>query len=537
MVYARSITLLVLLFQLCFQHKAQVSFTLPPSACVNSSLVLSANTGSLPAPQITWLTSPNALLSNSLSANTAITFTSAGSYSILLVVISGTNLSFAQNTIQVFANPSPTLQAFPTSVCPLGNFTLTALLPPMGLPSYTFILPGNSPVITGSIPTLPTVAPSSSALPAVYSISVEVAGCSGVASTSVQELSLHPLLSAIPNSICAGFSSTLLTFPSTLSTYTFSVLSPSPVSLATGSSPSIAVSPTQTTLYQVVADSLGCTGSASISIGIGPPLNINISASSPSTCIMSNFPKISNSVTLYAFGGASYIWDPPVPQPGPFPLQNPIIVRPLQTTCFTVTGLTAFCSGSAAICVTVIPQFTFAVSPASASICLGQSLTLVTGSIGPGASGSPSAFTYSWTEAPNAPPISMSSFLTPTNLVFPQNSTTYTVEISDSFSCASQPQTASVTVLACNKLQEVDYQDQPLFFPNPVSNYGELQFKGNSSYTIDIVSVSGEVVIREVSGESSSRILNFEALNNGIYILHLTLRSSKKYTLKIVKQP
>jgi gliding motility-associated-like protein len=80
-------------------------------------------------------------------------------------------------------------------------------------------------------------------------------------------------------------------------------------------------------------------------------------------------------------------------------------------------------------------------------MCLGDSLKLVIGNIGTGAVGPTSAFTYSWSEPGNAPPISLSNNLTPTVVAFPQNTATYTVEVKDSRKCISFPRLTTVTVL------------------------------------------------------------------------------------------
>ncbi|MBL7901636.1 MAG: T9SS type A sorting domain-containing protein [Bacteroidia bacterium] len=532
----KGLQLLLLCIAFCFsKSKAQVSFTLPANVCLNSSLALSASSGTLPNPQFTWLSTPNAIFSNSITPNTNVTFTAVGNHTILLVAISGTALAFTQNTVNVIANPSPVLTTFPASLCPMSTFSLFAS--PLAGANYSFGLPGAITVANGTSNVLQVIPPI--ALPAVYQVSVDLNGCYGYASVARQQFQLHPMLSLTASSVCAGFNSTITAYPSSLTSYTFSILSPSPASVPNANNYIFVASPSVPTIYQVLADSMGCTGTASISIGINPPLNINISASSPTTCIMNNTPKLAKLVTLVANGAANYVWFPY----DPF---NPCIgncatkaVRPQTTTCYTATGTTAVCSGSAVKCITVTPQFTVAISPASASICLGETLTLVTSSVGPGAFGSPSAFTHSWIEALNAPPISMSSYLTPTTQVFPQNSTTYSLEVTDSQTCVSLPQVATVQVFPCLSLpEEESLRHQIKVLPNPVVDYCKIETSGSSFSNLIIVDGNARLIktidLTQGKGEQSVYI-DLSEIPPGVYFLKAKGEHTGNLFYKLVK--
>lgn len=512
---------------------AQVSFTLPAMACVNQSLSVSANSGTLVSPQITWLSTPNAIFSNSVAPNTNVTFTAVGNHTVLLVAISGTALAFTQQTIDVIANPTPTLTASSASVCPGSTFSITAS--PLSGANYSFGLPGSLTISNGTSNVLQINPPT--ILPAVFQVSVELGGCAGSSSLTVHQLQLHPQVVASTSYVCLGYGSTVTVF-SGGTNYTFSIVSPSPAVLSSGSTPSFVASPTVPSVYQILTEDLGCLGTASISIGISPPLSINIIASSPTTCIMGNSPKISKQVTLSPSGASNYIWDPPIQPPMPPPFPGPLTVQPLQTTCYTVTGITAVCSGSAAICITVNPQFTVGIAPPTASICSGETLTLVS-QIGLGGVGSPAAFTYSWAESSNSPTITMSSYLTPTILVFPQNLTTYSLEVWDTQTCVSLPQVATVQVFPCTGLNELKKASSFFtVFPNPAGESCVLKSLEASFSEVKLRDVKGRVVKTYFSpgGQKVQTIeLDLSDIPPGVYFLQTNIPDLEWWVYKLVK--
>lgn len=202
--------------------------------------------------------------------------------------------------------------------------------------------------------------------------------------------------------------------------------------------------------------------------------------------------------------------------------------------------MTSVCSGSTVICITVTPQFTVAISPASASICLGETLTLITASVGPGAIGLPSAFTYSWTEAMNAPPVSMSSFFTPTTSVFPQNSTTYTLEVTDTQTCVSLPQMATVEVFQCTAIEEQNRQvDFLSVFPNPATDRCELKSSGVGFSEVKVFDIAGHCVRTYSSpdGKNTAALeIDLHGLSSGLYFLRTNAQSAERVFYKLVKQ-
>ncbi len=246
----------------------------------------------------------------------------------------------------------------------------------------------------------------------------------------------------IPSSsgVCVGFTSTLTAFGANSYTWTGTTF--------TGSigQQSISVPPGSYTVLG--SNGGGCTNTSTITISTLGNLLVNVTpVAGATTCIESNSPKFSQPVHLTASGAGSYVWFPYNPAYMTFSVGPQTDVRPPASTQYTVVGSTAICSGTAVVNVTVIPQFSMNVIPPLPAMCLGDSLKLSIVNISTMAVGPVSAWTYSWTEALNAPPISISSYFTPTVMVYPQNTTTYSVEVRDSRQCISLPRLVTVTVL------------------------------------------------------------------------------------------
>lgn len=250
---------------------------------------------------------------------------------------------------------------------------------------------------------------------------------------------------ATAQSLCPGFTSTLTGFGANTYSWTST-------NTFTGSIAQQSVSVGPGTYVLIGSNGGSCTNTLvpSVTVYSMNPANalpITIAANSATTCITSNFPKFSKPVHLKASGAGTYVWFPYNPNNMTYSLGPQTDVRPSSTTQYTVIGSTAVCSNTQVITVNVIPQFSMNVTPPLPAMCLGDSLKLSITNIGTLAVGPVSAFTYSWTEALNAPPISITSYFTPTVLVYPQNTTTYSVEVRDSRECISLPRLVTVTVL------------------------------------------------------------------------------------------
>ncbi|MDI1354595.1 MAG: gliding motility-associated C-terminal domain-containing protein [bacterium] len=324
-----------------------------------------------------------------------------------------------------------------STICAGQSVTLstTYTINTVGIMTYTW-----SP-LTGVLTSVNSISVAvSPSVTSVYSVIVSnLYGCMSGGTINVP-VGQYPILSAPPSAaaVCAGFTSTITAFGANSYTWTGTTF--------TNSVPqqSISVGPG---CYKVIgSNGGGCIDSLSICINTLAPLNIQVSQSSPTTCIESNTPKFSKAVKLSASGAATYVWFPYNPNNMTYSLGPTTDVRPPTSTCYTVIGSTAICAGQTVVCLNVIPQFSMNVIPPLPAMCLGDSLKLSIVNISTLAVGPVSKFTYSWTEAANAPPISISNNLTPTVVVFPQNTTTYSVEVRDSRQCISLPRLVTVTV-------------------------------------------------------------------------------------------
>jgi gliding motility-associated-like protein len=223
-------------------------------------------------------------------------------------------------------------------------------------------------------------------------------------------------------------------------------------------------------------------------VGTLSPITISITASSQTTCIESNFPKFSKPVKLTATGAQNFVWFPYNPLNMTYSLGPQTDVRPSATTIYTVIGSTSVCANSQTLSLTVIPQFTMNVVPPLPAMCLGDSVKLSIVNIHTLAVGPVSAFTYSWTEPGNAPPISLSNNLTSTVMAFPQNTATYTVEVKDSRKCISLPRLVTVTVLP-RPLTSISVPTINSVATNSVCYVGLNP--GARDVTIDLMAVNG----------------------------------------------
>ena len=182
------------------------------------------------------------------------------------------------------------------------------------------------------------------------------------------------------------------------------------------------VSPVVPTTYTVTGINTvtGCSNTATFAVGLfsAPVIGITSNPSNDSVC-----PGVSITLTGTGPGGTTYSWNPSITDGTPF--------VPALTQTYTVTGTDGNgCKGTAMQTVTLNPAPTVNVSPspASATVCTGQTLTLSGGG----------ASTYSWTGG-----ITDGVAFTPS----PVGTTTYTVTGTDVHGCTNTA-TQSVTVYA-----------------------------------------------------------------------------------------
>lgn len=241
-------------------------------------------------------------------------------------------------TITLAPNPAVSLSANPQTICPGQSSLLTA----SGASTYTWN-PGGPGGNTQS------VTPSATTTYSVTGTSTQ--GCTASASVIVN-VSANPqiLATASPAGICLGDCSTL-----TASGAGNYVWYPGQQN---GSS--ISVCPTSTTTYTVAGDLSGCTGSATVTVSVGNPPQIQATAAQPDLC--------SGQCTLLTLtGAASAVWNPG----GLQGLQ--VNVCPQTTTTYTVTGSDpAGCTSTATLTVNVNPSPVLNVQASPPSLCSGQ---------------------------------------------------------------------------------------------------------------------------------------------------------------------
>ncbi|RYF78021.1 MAG: hypothetical protein EOO39_02525 [Cytophagaceae bacterium] len=265
-----------------------------------------------------------------------------------------------------------------------------------------------SPAGTGSTQSV-TVAP---LVTTTYSVTVTNSfGCSAVTEATV---TVNPAVTATvaDQIICDGTSAVLSVTASGGTGFTYA-WSPA----GTGSTQTVTVSPTVTTVYTVtVTNSDLCSTTATATVTVNP--SVTATLSSATICD-------GTVATLTATGGTVYAFsDGTVNGTGIF------TVSPSTTTPYSVTVTNVFgCSAVATGIVTVNPAVTATV--ASQTICFGTSTTLTANATGG------TDFTYAWS------PVGTGT--TQSVIVSPVITTLYSVTVTNSNGCSAVT-TATVTV-------------------------------------------------------------------------------------------
>lgn len=270
-------------------------------ACTNTGTVsLTVNT----LPTVTAVSSPTAICSGAsatLTGSGALTYSwMPGSLTGTTVVvnptltttytISGTDVNGCSNsgTLSLVVNtPTITASATPTSICVVGNVTLTA----NGASTYTWnpgALSGSTTVVSPTVTTTYTVDGTNSF------------GCTSSAIITVSVLT-NPTVTAVAssNTLCSGYSATL-TSSGALS-YTWI-----PGGL-TGST--VVVTPTTTTTYSVIGVNGSCTpDTAYVTINVSPsPAGVVASSTGTITCLTTTASLTGASTST----NVGYFWNGP----------------------------------------------------------------------------------------------------------------------------------------------------------------------------------------------------------------------------------
>ncbi len=396
-----------------------------PAICAGESVTLTASGGTT----YLWSGGENtAAISVSPVSNTTYSVT----------VFNGSNCS-ADASVSVTVNNAPTANISPATaeICSGGSITLTA----SGGVSYAWNTGDNTAQIT--------VSPTSNT---TYSVIVTDAnGCTATTSRTVTVNAL-PTASIAPANpgICVGESVTLTASGGV--SYSWN----------TGDNTAqITVSPASNTTYIVIViDANGCTAIASETVTVNTQPVAAITPASPAICA-------GESVTLTASGGTTYLWSGGENTAA-------ISVSPVSNTTYSVTVFNGSnCSADASVSVTVNNAPTANISPATAEICSGGSITLT-------ASGGVS---YAWNTGDNTAQITVS----------PTSNTTYNVILTDANGCtATTSRTVTVNTLPTASIAPA----------NPVICVGEsvtLTASGGVSYSWNTGDNTAQITVSPVS--------------------------------------
>ena len=324
--------------------------------------------------------------------------------------------SVAKSNLCRFANSDTQLPTTLTATTNRPNIQLDIQATPVGVTQNASLCKGSSTQL--SIPTATTYAWSPSTGLSATNISNPVASPTisttysisstnsfGCVSTSAYEVNVKPLpsftLSNVNTQTCLGADATISNSCTDGSSFVWSN------SMTT---PSIVITPTQTTTYTVTASLSGCTSTNKIVVTIKPLPSYTLSSNSP-VC-----QGQSATITSTSTDGSSYVWST-----GAAGSKLTTVVA--QTTTYTVTATLSTCTSTNSIVVYTKPKPDFTIS-SNSPICLGQTASIKANSI--------DGSTYNWSNSLTGAQIS----------TVPTRTTTYTVTASLS-GCTS---TSNVTV-------------------------------------------------------------------------------------------
>lgn len=348
-------------------------------ACTNTGTVsLTVNT----LPTVTAVSSPTAICSGAsatLTGSGALTYSwMPGSLTGTTVVvnptltttytISGTDVNGCSNsgTLSLVVNtPTITASATPTSICVVGNVTLTA----NGASTYTWnpgALSGSTTVVSPTVTTTYTVDGTNSF------------GCTSNAIITVSVLT-NPTVTAVAssNTLCSGYSATL-TSAGALS-YTWI---PGGLTGAT-----VVVTPTTTTTYSVIGVNGSCSpDTAFVTINVSPsPAGVVASSTGTITCLTTTTSLTGASTST----NISYFWNGPASYTSN--VQNPTGITAGGVYTLSVTDLSNGCITTATTSVaTNTAGPTLTLTSTGTITCLSNTVSIaVTSTV--------SGVTYTWT--------------------------------------------------------------------------------------------------------------------------------------------
>lgn len=366
----------------------QVTVSPPPKVCANSAYTLSASG----AVTFTWSGGPQ--------TSTYVVFPSVNTtYSVQGSILTNCTSSLSTVTVSVdIGIPTLTATSSSSAVCS-GN---TLMLTGAGAPTFTWAGGVNS--VTNSSAFYPL---------ATQQYTLFGKNSCGIGSTLIT-VTVNPtptlVTTASPSLVCEGKTTTLSA--SGASTYSWAA--------ATVPGGTVVVTPSITALYTVIGiSSAGCPASASQVLLVNPSPTVSVGAILSKTLVCSG-----GSATLTSGGADTYSWTNG-------PLTSTVLVNPISTQVYTVTGTYTLtqCSANNTITVTVFsPVLTVS---SNTSVCDGTAITL-TANAGTGS-------TYLWS---TGNPFSSVNITATTSASYSVTATTSTI---NGLSCTSKG-SVSVTV-------------------------------------------------------------------------------------------
>ena len=259
--------------------------------------------------------------------------------------------------------------------------------------------------------------------------------------------------------------------------------------------------PSVNTTYVVTATSIltGCSNTASKLIVVNPLPVISILTNNQSLCQGS-------SANLLAVGANTYLWSNGSAGAG-------LSVSPLVSTTYSVYGTNNFgCSSTTSQLINVTPLPVVTAVSVPSSICKGEGSTLV----GSGAAN------YSWNSTNNYIQGGQVN-------VSPTASTMYT--LTGTINGCTSTAFVSVIVYECVGINSLSSNSNDLkVYPNPSSSDITVELKKDGIYTIELIDVTGKVVLVK-STEEEKLNLNINFLSNGVYYL----KAKSQNTMNVVK--
>lgn len=323
-----------------------------------------------------------------------------------------------------------------------------------------------------------------------YTVEVIENGCSDMASVTV----IVGVSASVggESTICQGESTTL--YAAGGSYYEWS----------TGeTTQSIEVSPTQTTTYTVIVSNNTSSDEAEITVNV----NLVPDADAGEDVTIES----GQNVTLTASGGNTYLWS------NGATTQN-ISVSPTDTTTYTVESIINGCSASDDVKVTVVQQVN-ASAGEDIQICLGESVDLTaTGGL-----------YFTWDTGVETASITVS----------PDETTVYTVTVSNGFS--SQTAEVVVTVEACQSQNNLpqNFGNEIRVYPNPTDGQVNVTLGGIENVSsIYISDMTGKVISSEIVETNGGHVINkqydFSSFNKGIYLITFKQSGVPAITKKLI---